>query len=130
MISMKRIVAVVCCLLVVHSLFAGDDYNVALIPDSLKKNAAVVKRSEELVFELVSEGKGRLYKKYAITILEERGDRHSYFAEYYDRFHDIRNIDGTLYDASGKKIRSLKRGEIKDMTGDGGDAMVDDSRYK
>ncbi len=130
MISMKRIVVVVCCLLVVQSLLAADDYNVALIPDSLKKNAAVVKRSEETVFELVSEGKGRLYKKYAITILEERGDRHSYFVEFYDKFHDIRNIDGTLYDASGKKIRSLKRGEIKDMTGDGGDAMVDDSRYK
>ena len=128
---MKRIVVAICCLFIAHALFAGDDYNVALIPDSLKKNAAVVKRSEELVFELVSEGKGRLYQKYAITILEERGDMHSYFVAFYDKFHDIRSIDGTLYDASGKKIRSLKRGEIKDMTGGGDDGtMVDDNRYK
>ena len=130
MISMKQFVVVLCCLLTVQGLFAGDDYNVALIPDSLKKNASAVKRSEELIFELIGEGKGRLYKKYAITILAERGDEHSYLVEYYDKFHDVRNIDGTLYDAAGKKIRSLKRGEIKDMTGDGGDAMVDDSRYK
>ncbi|HYE54713.1 MAG TPA: DUF3857 domain-containing protein, partial [Chitinophagaceae bacterium] len=81
-------------------------------------------------FELQGDGKARLYKKYAITVLNEAGDRHAYLVEYYDKFHSVRSIEGTLYDAAGKKIKTLKKGDVRDLTGDGGDAMVDDNRYK
>ncbi|PWT98635.1 MAG: hypothetical protein C5B52_11980 [Bacteroidetes bacterium] len=89
--------------------FAGDiNYDVAKIAIDIRKSANAVKRMEEVRFELVDIGKARYYHKYAITVLNENGDKYVRFGEYYDKLHSIESIDGTLYDANGKKVRSLK----------------------
>ena len=113
------------------SLWAGEEpYAVSKIPAYLLKNADVVKRMEDIRFELLSIGKARQFVKYAITVLNERGDEHASFGAYYDKLKSIESIEGTLYDANGKKIRSLKKSDLQDLSGTGGSTFMADTRIK
>ena len=49
------------------------NYSVLSIPKELLKNANVIKRIEEIRFEIINTGETVLYRKYAVTILNENG---------------------------------------------------------
>ncbi|MFT3946279.1 MAG: DUF3857 domain-containing protein [Agriterribacter sp.] len=118
-------------LVVAVSSFAGDgDYAVSKIPEALMKNADVVKRAEEMRFEIIDAGKSKLYHKYVLTILNEKGDKYAMVYEYYDKLREIKNIEGSLYDAAGNKIKSLKKSDIKDLSGTSDISLADDNRIK
>lgn len=113
------------------NVLAGDgDYAVSKIPAELLKNADVVKRMEEVRFEVVDPGKSRLYHKYALTILNENGDRYARLVLGYDKLREIKSMDGKLYDADGKKIKELKKSEVKDLSGTSDISLMDDNRIK
>jgi hypothetical protein len=110
---------------------AGDrDYAVSRIPVELLKDANMVIRLEEDFTEMQSIE--RLYTRhhYVITILNEKGDSYAELNEHYDRFNEIKSIEGTLYDAYGNKIKSLKNRDIEDQNGSSGMSLADDIRYK
>jgi len=99
-------------------LLAGDgDYAVSKISPLLLKNANVVLRVGEQRFEISSYTRSRLYRKYAITILNEQGDEFAFLYEYYDKLRSIKSIDGRLYDAFGREVKSLKNKDIQDRSG-------------
>lgn len=106
---------------------AGDkiDYNVSGIPAALQTNADVVLRLDETRFEITAIDRARQYHHYAITILNERGDKHAEMAENYSKLFEIESIIGTLYDANGKKVRSLKKQDISDYSATGNNFMTD-----
>lgn len=112
------------------ALLAQGDYGVGKIPLALLKNANVVKRFEHIDFEVMNPGEAILRKKYAITILNENGDNQAGFLEYYDKLHEIRNIEGSLYDATGKELKRLKNKQIIDVTGADDNNLMDDNRRK
>jgi hypothetical protein len=113
------------------SCFAGEgDYAVSKIPADLLKHAHVIKRMEKISFEVINTGEAILYKKYALTIMDENGERQAGFLEFYDKLHEIKNIEGTLYDANGKELKRLKNKQIIDLTGMEESNLVDDSRRK
>ncbi|HRG24826.1 MAG TPA: DUF3857 and transglutaminase domain-containing protein [Chitinophagaceae bacterium] len=113
------------------AVLAGDgEYAVFRIPKELLKNANAVIRLQEQYTELLKEDKLFTREHYVITILNEEGDRFSGMFEYYDKFRDIKSVDGTLYDAMGMKIKSLKNKDIEDGSGSSGNNLADDSRYK
>lgn len=115
------------CTLIVQ---AGSGYPVSAIPEALLKKANAVKRMEQISFELTGDDEAILRKKYAITVLNENGDKHAYFSENYDKFREIRNIEGALYDGSGKELKRLKNKQVLDLTGGGDNNLIDDSRIK
>jgi len=118
-------------LLLSFDVYAGDgDYAVSKIPAELLKKADVVKRMEEIRFEVVDPGKSRLYHKYALTILNENGDRYARLVLDYDKLRAIKSMDGTLYDAQGKKLKEMKKSEIKDLSGTSDISLMDDNRIK
>jgi hypothetical protein len=118
--------------LLVLSAFAGDDnkYAVSKIDPSLLKDASAVKRYELVRFEIKDPGSAIYYYKRAVTILNENGDEFARWSEGYDKFTTIRSVDATLYDAEGKKVRSLKNAEVMDRTGTSESSLADDYRYK
>lgn len=111
---------------------AGDktDYAVSNIPPELLKNANAVIRWDETRFEVTDIDRAREIHRYAITILNERGDEHAEFAEGYDKLHSLESVEGTLYDASGKKVKSLKKSDLGDYSGSGGGNLMVDDRIK
>lgn len=125
---MKKIFSLISCTISLAAI--GQKYNAALIPDSLKKNADVIERYEERRIEIKDAGKAKIYDKHVYTILNESGDTYAEYVTYYDKFNEINSIDGTLYDASGKELKNVKKKDISDASGTGEESLMTDTRYK
>lgn len=109
---------------------AQNNYDIKLIPPALLKNANVVKRNEEVFIEIKNIGKAIITTKYALTILNEAGDDAADFAQGYSKLVSIKSLDGTLYNADGKKLKALKNADVKDISGTDEGTIADDSRVK
>jgi len=109
---------------------ARADYPVSAIPDSLLKSAHMVKRFDMMVTDIKGPGKARIYHKYAYTILDEAGQEYAEFAQSYDKFTSISSITGTLYDASGNKMKQVKKKDIEDQAVVTESDLALDYRYK
>lgn len=123
-------VIILCTLCPLAGLANDIGYSVLLIPKDLLKNANSVKRTEQKEFILKKPGEAIFRHKYALTILNEAGDRYSNLVVYYDKFFQIRDISGTLYDASGKAIKKVKNKDIQDRSGVDDISLMDDNRVK
>jgi hypothetical protein len=115
--------------LMLAAIVHAQDYAVSAIPAALLKNANVVKRTERVSFDITSGNKGYYRYKVAYTILNEQGDRWSSFSEGYDKLSSIESLEGSLYGADGRKIKSLKKSDIGDVSGVS-DGLMDDNRVK
>jgi len=108
----------------------SQDYNVALIPDSLKENANVVKRFEEFYIVVKDIDKAVIKHKYAVTILNENGDNDAWYSNGYDKLRELSDISGNLFDKDGKKLKSVKKKDIEDAPAEDGFSLISDNRYK
>lgn len=111
--------------------FAGEgQLTVAKIPEQLLKGADVVKRFEEVKYELFSLTETVINKKYAITVLNEQGERNATLVEYYDKLRAIKSISGVLYDANGNVLKRVKSKDIQDVSNNDGSDLASDGRLK
>jgi len=129
---MKRLLLFMGCCSVSFLVFAGgdDDYAVSKIPANLIENANAVTRNEVRRFEINANNRATYSWKVAYTVLNEQGDPWGSFAAYYDKLSSIESFEGSLYDAAGKKIKSLKKGDIKDVNSSDENNFLDDNRVK
>lgn len=128
---MKKIAVLLALALNFFQCYAGDiDYAISKIPAELLLKANVVKRYEDFRFEVLSIDKARYYRRIAYTVLNEKGDKFARCVEGYDKLQSVESIEGRLFDASGKKIKSLKQSDIKDMSGSDEGSLADDNRLK
>lgn len=120
-----------CFLFFLAPVFAGDPvYPAAMIPDSLKKNAHIVKRMEEVTVKINDPKDVRVTTHYVITVMDAEGEKYAKVVEWYDKLRDIRSIKGTLYDALGLPVKKLKQSDIQDLSGVGSESLMTDDRYK
>ena len=129
-ITMKLFFCIISCFIGLFATAGDGNYAVSAIPLELLKNANMVKRVEEIAFTVKNVSKATLYHHYVYTILNERGDKFAQAVEMYDKLQTIDYIDGNLFDAEGKKIRSLKKSDIKDYSGNSEISLADDNRIK
>ncbi len=110
---------------------AQQDYAVSKISASLLADANAVVRWDESFFEIKSKSEARQTHKYAVTILNEKGEEeHSQTVVSYDKFTKIADLSGAVYDADGKLLRRLKAADISDYSyGISGDD-ISDARFK
>lgn len=127
---MSRFTFLLLCLFSGNALFAQNDYSVFKLSPELLENANVVKRMEEVAIEIKDIGKATITKRYAITILNKAGDEWAEFNEHYDKLVSFKSVEGKLYDAMGKKIKSLKKSDIRDYSNTDENSLADDSRIK
>jgi hypothetical protein len=115
---------------IISSLCQGQQYSAALIPDSLVKNARVVKRFDETIMEIKSPRIATLREHTVYTILNESGEEFARYKSYYDKFTSINSISGILYNSAGKEIRHVKKKEMMDVAGTDDETLISDTRYK
>ncbi|HEV2354180.1 MAG TPA: DUF3857 domain-containing protein, partial [Puia sp.] len=126
-----KIQAVFCVVLTGFALqAAAQNYNVALIPDSLKKNARAVVREEEYVLEIKSPEKAVMKEHHVYTILDESADNIGGYRRWYDKFTSISSISGVLYDAAGKEVKKVKKKDMGDRSYVSEENLADDTRFK
>jgi hypothetical protein len=109
---------------------SAQDYNVLLIPDSIKKKANVVERFEEIRIIIKDIDNAVVKHKYAYTILNETGKKYAGYYNSYSNLINLSNIDGNLYDASGKKLKTVKKKDIGDFVEEDGMSLATDARFK
>jgi transglutaminase-like putative cysteine protease len=109
---------------------SAQDYNVLLIPDSLKENANVVDRYSEMHYTIINEKKAKLYEKEVFTILNDAGAKYADYVTRYDKFTSINDISGALYNAQGKRMKEVKNRDISDHAAYDGFSLMSDARYK
>jgi Domain of Unknown Function with PDB structure (DUF3857) len=107
----------------------ATDYSVALIPDSLKKNASAVVREDIGVYEVKSPSEATFKVRMVVTIFKE-GHPYSVFPLGYDKNSKIKNVKARYYDAMGKLIRKVEKEEIRDIATPGAGTLYSDSRVK
>lgn len=108
----------------------SQQYPVSEIPDSLLQNVNVVKRFEEKKLIIKSPSKAILKYKRVYTILNEQGSWAAWYTNHYDKFHDLSDISGILYDASGKEIKHIRKKDISDWASNDGFSLITDARFK
>jgi len=107
-----------------------SNYSIYNIPEELLKDANAVVRMDYTLFELKSKKKATVTRKYAITILNSKGDRHAQFVQTYDNFRKIKSIKGFIYDKNGKQIKKIKKKEINDRSAVSEMSLIEDTRMK
>lgn len=112
-----------------NGLFA-QTFNSSVIPDSLRQNANAVKRVEETKIVISGIDKATVYHKYAITVMNESGDKYAVYSNLYNNLIGLDNIHGSLYDATGKLIKSVVQKDIEDFYSESESTLISDNRYK
>ena len=102
----------------------GQDPVAAAIPDSLRQGASVVERVNETEIDIESPHKARVRRRVVYTILNANGDTYATFHTYYDKFHDLVNATGILYDAGGRELKKIRKSDMEDWSTEIGRAHV------
>jgi hypothetical protein len=93
----------------------SQNFPVSAIPDSLKENADMIIRLNELSYEISSAGMAISRERHVYTILNEKG---AYYATYKTHYNNksvvINSVSGYLYDANGKELRHFKKKDMED----------------
>ncbi|WP_303312110.1 DUF3857 domain-containing protein [Hymenobacter sp. BT730] len=103
-------------------------FPVAAMPAALRENAHAVVRLYDHTFTVKSAGQAVNTLHFAITVLDEQGDDYATDIVSYDRFTSINYLRGTVYDANGKLLRTLRSSDIKDVSLSSGANLSDDNR--
>ncbi|WP_430812801.1 MULTISPECIES: DUF3857 domain-containing protein [unclassified Carboxylicivirga] len=129
----KKIVLIACAFVLLPLITLAKDaphYAIDNIPQELLRNANAVVRTNDVVFELISENKGKKETKYAVTILKEGAIDLSILKLNYDKLFNIDRIDGAIYDSKGKRVKKIKNEDIKDYSAISGSTLFTDGRVK
>ncbi len=108
----------------------GQNYAANLIPDSLKVNAEAVKRFEEVYVIIKSPSVAVVKEKCAYTILNEDGARHATYNGHYSKLIKLNDVQGKLYDATGKLLKIVRKRDISDFATDDDMSLMTDDRVK
>lgn len=103
----------------------GQNYSIALIPDSLLKKADAVQRINEHKLIIHSIKSATLKHKYAYTILNEAGSRYAGYGNIYTDLDRLTDVVGKLFDASGKQLKQVKKKDMDDVAYSGSNLMSD-----
>ncbi len=100
-------------------------FDAAHLPADLAKNAGAVVRLHSLRFTVAAPGLAETQVQRAITVLNASGREQANLTVFYDKFRVLKNLSGMLLDAQGRKIRELKKNDVKDYS-----AITDYSLYE
>jgi transglutaminase-like putative cysteine protease len=105
-------------------------YAVADIPGSLSVNAGAVYRESFQRVTVSGPGAMTIRKRDVITVLRESGIDAATLMVGYNKMVKVSSISGTIYNASGIKVRTIKQDEIDDYSAFDGFSIYSDSRVK
>lgn len=110
--------------------WAQEGYPVKDIPDSLLKKADAVIRND--ISEIIVHNEKSYTHKItrAITILSEKDKEYANYYMGYDLFSTIASFKGTVYDATGKKVKKIKESDLTDRSYTSYSTLFDDNRIK
>lgn len=89
--------------------FMATTYNVADIPENLKKDADAVYRLDEAVVNVISPSKYTEQVHQVVTILNSEGAWHLQQAVWLDKFNAVDDIEVKVYDSLGRQLQKYRK---------------------
>ncbi len=126
---MKKIFVLITGALLGTGVFAQipiTAYMLASVPESIKKDADVVKRYENIFFEVTDIDRAVLKKHTVYTIFSPKGKDLLWFSVPTDKFRTLGDVDIKVYDALGKAVQKYKRKDLASVAW--GDGLIDDGK--
>jgi hypothetical protein len=109
----------------------AQNFAVKLIADSLQKDANAVVRIDEGIFTVHSPTKCIFKTRIAYTIFNEKATKYATkYVGYDKKFIFIKSLKAYLYDANGKKVRTLYEEDFKDESAISDISLHEDDRVK
>ncbi len=99
-------------------------YDTAFIPGIVKKNASVIKRNENILFEVTDIDKALLFIERAFTIMNDVDKEKLTFVEGTSKFVSLEDVDIKVYDAKGKLTTRFKKKDLTTVAR--GEGLIDD----
>lgn len=125
----KKLGFVLSFILLVASVQAKDPkYAIKDIPPALKENAHTIVRLKQIDVEIKSEKEAIVNITEVRTILNKNGLNDSYFMESYSPMMKIRNLNGKIYDQTGKQVKLLSSDDAEDYSLYDGFSLYQDNR--
>lgn len=97
---------------ILSSGLRADQYPVDAIPEAIKNKADAVLRLEQRSIEQKDQNEATEKVTLAITVLNERGERHSRFLVSQDKFSELRSFSGMLLSPTGKVTKKIGKGDL------------------
>lgn len=105
-------------------------YDVKKINAELRSDADALIRNKTIRFEVKGESSAIKKVKFAVTVFNRDGKHYGELLLFYDKFSEIEDIEGKIYNAEGKEVRELDDDEIKDYSAFSGYSLYEDNRVK
>jgi transglutaminase-like putative cysteine protease len=124
----KHIIVAAIMALVVMPVFAQDiSFLLSSVSEPVKKNAHIITRYKNQVFEVFDIDKATLNIHDITTVVDAEGSSALNFGYHTSKFVVLDDVEIKVYDASGKQVNKYRK---KDMyTRAVGDGLIDDGYY-
>jgi len=127
---MKFLFTAISLLFISFTGFAQDNYDVDLIPSSLRNRANACIRNQETVIDMRAPDNVMLSVKKAITVFNQNGEDEARLVIYYDKNISIKGIKGEVYNSVGLPVTKFNQSNFADVSAADGFSLFVDSRVK
>ncbi|WP_045502197.1 DUF3857 domain-containing protein [Chryseobacterium sp. StRB126] len=110
------------------SMYFAQIYPASSIPENLKKNANVVIRKDLTIVQINKIDDIKYQYNTVTTVLNKDGNEKAIAYIPYDKARNISDIKVTIYDESGKKIKSYSKSDFSDFANNRQGIFYSDNR--
>jgi hypothetical protein len=101
---------------------------IPVITPEQKENANTIKISDFQTIEYKDYNRVNSSRKYVVLVLNEIGFINLDLSENYDKSNKIKDLNVTIYNSIGKKIKHFNKSEFKDRSVSDGFSVFSDNR--
>jgi len=94
----------------------------------LRENANAIVKYDDYSIDLVRQDKMLIHHKVAIEILNKKADHLAELTLFYDKSNHIKNVNMAFFDATGKRIKKVKKSDFDDYSATDGGTLYSDNR--
>lgn len=124
---MKKCLLIIIAACIACSLPAQiTSYDLSSVPEAVKKDADVIKRFEDIFFEVTDIDRASLKMHQIYTILNEDGKYVLNFYQYTSKFTVLGDVDIKVYDVFGKQVLKYKKKDLNSIAI--GEGLIDDGK--
>lgn len=110
--------------------FQDNQYDVRNIPGELLSDPGAVIRINSVHFKIFNDQDAVQEVRYAVTIYKKDKQDMGELVLPYNKYVEISDLDGTIYDKNGEEVRNLESSDVKDYSNFSDYSLYDDNRLK
>ncbi|PWN69227.1 DUF3857 domain-containing protein [Chryseobacterium phosphatilyticum] len=110
------------------SLYFAQTYPVSTIPENLKKNASAVIRRDFTTAYINKVDEIKYQYNTVTTVLNKDGNEKAMVYIPYDKTRTVSNVKVTVYDETGKKLKSFSKSDFSDYANNPQGVFYSDNR--